>query len=56
MRFSQNIDGFDSQGSYLELLQLHKENPWEKFVIFTIYQNYAIGFKVVYESSAWNMA
>ena len=36
MQFSQNIDGFrqsDSQG-FLELIQLYKENPLEKFFIY----------------------
>ena len=44
MQFSQNIDGFkqnDSQG-FLELVQLYKQNPLEKFFIFTIYPNYTL--------------
>ena len=44
MQFSQKIDGFrqkDSQG-FLEPIQLYKQNPLEKFFIFTIYQNYTL--------------
>ena len=29
----------------LELIQLYKQNPLEKFFILTIYQNYTLGFK-----------
>ena len=44
MQFSQKIDGFrqkDSTG-LLELIQLYKQNPFEQFIIFTIYQNYTL--------------
>ena len=31
----------------LELIQLYKQNPLEKFFVFTIYQNYtSIGFNI----------
>ena len=44
MQFSQNIDGFkqsDSQG-FQNSYKLYKQNPAEKFFIFTIYQNYTL--------------
>ena len=49
MQFSQNIDGFwqnDSQ-ELLELVQLNKQNPLEKFFIFIIYQNYTLALKTL---------
>ena len=42
MQFSQNIDGFTQmihRAFILELIQLYKQNPLEKFFIFIIYQN-----------------
>ena len=32
----------------LELIQLYKQDPLEKFFIFTIYQNYTLALKCVY--------
>ena len=29
----------------LELIQLYKQNPWEKILIFTIYQNYTLALR-----------
>ena len=44
MQLSQNIDGFRTKWYWftwlLELIQLYKQNPLEKILIFTIYQNY----------------
>ena len=37
----KKLGGFrqkDSQGLVLELIQLYKQNPLEKFLIFTIYK------------------
>ena len=31
----------------LELIQLYKQNQLEKFLIFTIYQNYTLAFKMI---------
>ena len=31
----------------LELVQLYKQNPLEKFVIFTIYQNYTVALTII---------
>ena len=47
MQFSQNIDSFRVTKLFtglLELivLQLYKQNPLEKFLIFSIYQNYTL--------------
>ena len=44
MQFSQNIDGFQTKWftGLLELIQLYKQNPLEKILIFTIYQNYTL--------------
>ena len=49
MQFSQNIDGFrqnDLQG-FLEFIKLYKQNPLEKYLIFTIYQNYTLALKAL---------
>ena len=42
MQFSQIIDGFQTNRftGLLELIQLYKQNPLDKFFIFTIYQTY----------------
>ena len=43
MQFSQKIDGFRQKDSgLLELVQLYKQNPLDKFFIFTMYQNYTL--------------
>ena len=44
MHFSQKIDGFRQKRftGLLELVQLYKQNPFEKFLNFTIYQNYTL--------------
>ena len=45
MQFSENIDGFRQNNEFtilVELVQLYKQNPLEKFSIFTIYQNYVL--------------
>ena len=44
MQFSQYIDGFRQNDctELLELLQLFKQNPLEKTLIFTIHQNYTL--------------
>ena len=44
MQFSQKIDEFQTKTvtGLLELVQLYKQNPLEKFFIFTIYQNYTL--------------
>ena len=44
IQFSQKIDGFQTNRftGLLELTQLHKQSPLEKFFIFTIYQNYTL--------------
>ena len=34
----------------LELIQLYKQNPLEKFFIFTIYQNYTLALKYTQDS------
>ena len=42
---SQNIDGFrqnDSQGIKKEFIKLYKQNPLQKTLMFTIYQNYTL--------------
>ena len=39
LQFAQNIDGFTG---LLEFIKLYKQNPLEKFLIFTIYQNYTL--------------
>ena len=41
MQFSQKIVGFRQKRftGLLELIQLYKQNPLEKYIIFTIYQN-----------------
>ena len=47
MQFPQNIDGFtqnDSQGLKPHTTYV-KQNPLEKFFIFTIYQNYIFALK-----------
>ena len=47
MQFSWNIDGFRQNDShdFLELIQLYKSNPIEKFQIFTFYQNYTLALR-----------
>ena len=49
MQFSQKIDGFRQKFSQglLELVQLYKQNPLEKFFISTIYQNYTLALIVI---------
>ena len=44
MQFSQKSNGFRQNDSQclIELIQLYKQNPLEKFFIFTIYQNYTL--------------
>ena len=48
MQFSQKIDGFRQKRftGLFELIQFYKQNPLEKFFIFTIYQNYTLALKV----------
>ena len=47
MQFSQKIDGFRQKEftGLLEVIQLYKQNPLEKFLIFTIYQNYTLALR-----------
>ena len=43
-KFLKILDGFkqnNSQG-FLEFTKLYKQNPLEKYFIFTIYQNYTL--------------
>ena len=44
VQFSQKIDGFQTKRftGLLELIQLYKQTPLEKFSIFTIYPNYTL--------------
>ena len=45
MQFSQKIYGFrqnDSQGFENSYNSIYKQNPLERFFIFTIYQNYTL--------------
>ena len=49
MQILQNVDGFrqnNSQG-FLEFLELYKQNPVEKFLIFIIYPNYSLALNAV---------
>ena len=47
MQFSQNIGWFQTKlfTGLLELLQLYTRNPLEKFLIFTLHQNYTLALK-----------
>ena len=49
IQFSQNIDGFIQKRftRLLEFIKLYKQKPLEKFVIFTIDQNYTLTLKVL---------
>ena len=54
MQFCQKIDGFRQRFTgLLELLQLYKQNPLEKFLIFTIYQNYTLAFMNMPKLMPW---
>ena len=46
-QFSQKIDGFTGFTGLLELIQLYKQNPLQKFFIFTIHQNYTLALKCI---------
>ena len=48
MQFSQKIDGF-RQKRFTGLLELvlDKQNPLDKFFIFTVYQNDTLALKVL---------
>ena len=49
MQFSQKIAGFQTKRftGLLELVQLYKQNPLEKFSIFTIFQNYTLALTLI---------
>ena len=51
--FFQNIQWFQTKcfTRLLELLQLYKQNPLEKFLIFTIYQKYTLALTLCSLSS-----
>ena len=46
MQFSQKIEILTG---LLELIQLYKQNPLEKFFIFTIYRNYTLALNNVFK-------
>ena len=49
MQFSQKIYGFRQKKitGLLELIQLYKQSPLEKFFLFTIYQNYTLALIII---------
>ena len=56
MQFSQKIDGVwqkDSQGFSNSYKVLYKQNPFEKFLIFTIYQNYTLALNIVQQDQCF---
>ena len=53
MQFSTKIDGFEQKGSqgFENSHNSYEQYPLEKFLIFTIYQNYTLALKVVESGS-----